>query len=217
MSWSSGKDSAWALSKLLRDPQYKVTALFTTITEEFKRVSMHSVREELLDLQALMLDLPLYKVKIPYPCPNEIYEKKIKTLMEIAEKKSVNCVAFGDLFLEDIRSYRIDKMKETSIEPIFPIWGRNTRELALEMLESGLKATLTCIDEKKLPLKFAGADFNKDFLESLPENIDPCGENGEFHTFVHDCKDFKKPIPVIKGEICSREGFSFTDLKPLIS
>lgn len=212
LSWSSGKDSAYALSILLKDPKYEVMGIFTTVTDNFNRVAMHSVREELLDAQAEKLGLPLYKIRIPYPCPNGTYETEMKKFIEKAKSKDVETFAFGDLFLEDIRSYRIKQLSTTGIEPVFPIWGLDTKDLSSKMIESGFKAVITCIDEKKLDSSFSGRNYNSDFLESLPSSIDPCGENGEFHSFVYNCPMFSKEIEINVGEKISRDGFTFTDV-----
>lgn len=212
MSWSTGKDSAYALSLLLQDPKYDITGIFTTITDTFNRVSMHSVREELLEQQALNLGIPLHKIRIPFPCSNEFYEEKMRDLI----KKSLTCgvmaMAFGDLFLEDIKKYRNKNFKGTGIKPLFPIWGLNTKALSRKMITSGFRAVITCIDEKKLDPEFSGRKYDKQFLNALPPSIDPCGENGEFHSFVYDCPMFSKAINISVGEKTSRDGFTFTDI-----
>ena len=215
MSWSSGKDSAFALYRLFTRDDIEVTGLLTTVTEDYQRVSMHAVREELLQLQAQALGLPLHKVKIPSKCTNEIYEERMKEAIQAAKKLNVSHMAFGDLFLEDIRNYRVDKLKGTGIEPLFPLWNYPTTELANEMIKSGLKAVITCIDPRVLPESFAGREFDKSLLADLPPEIDPCGENGEFHTFVYDGPMFRKPIPIQVGEKVKRDGFVFTDVLPI--
>lgn len=214
MSWSSGKDSAFALYQLLARPDIEVTGLLTTVTEDYNRVSMHAVREELLELQANALGLPLHKVKIPSKCTNEIYEERMKEEIKAANKLQVTHMAFGDLFLEDIRNYRIDKLKDSGIEPLFPLWNYPTKELANEMIKSGLKAVVTCIDPKVIPESFAGRKFDASFLADLPSHVDPCGENGEFHTFVYDGPMFRRPIAIEVGETTLRDGFIFTDVLP---
>lgn len=214
MSWSSGKDSAFALYQLLARPDIEVTGLLTTVTEDYNRVSMHAVREDLLELQAKALGLPLHKVKIPSKCTNEIYEERMKEAIKEAKKLQVTHMAFGDLFLEDIRNYRIDKLKDSGIEPLFPLWNYPTKKLANEMIKSGLKAVVTCIDPKVIPESFAGRKFDASFLADLPSHVDPCGENGEFHTFVYDGPMFRRPIAIEVGETTLREGFIFTDVLP---
>lgn len=212
MSWSTGKDSAFALYQLTTKTDIEVTGLLTTVTEDYNRVSMHAVREELLELQAESLGLPLHKVKIPSKCTNEIYEQRMKAAINEAKELRISCMAFGDLFLEDIRNYRVEKLKDTGIEPLFPLWNFPTKELANEIISSGFKAVITCIDPKVLPESFAGREYDQKFLADLPSQIDPCGENGEFHTFVYDGPIFNKPIPIHVGERILRDGFIFTDV-----
>lgn len=214
MSWSTGKDSAYALARLLDDPAFDVTGLFTTVTDAFNRVSMHAVRESLLEAQAERLNLPLHKVMIPFPCPNETYEQKMKKLVSKAKGDGVEAMAFGDLFLQDVRAYRIKTLDGTGIAPLFPIWNLDTHELAQDMIARGFRAIITCVDEKKLDGGFSGRRFDQGFLTDLPEGIDPCGENGEFHSFVYDCPLFAKPIAIAAGGQTSREGFTFTDILP---
>ena len=212
LSWSSGKDSAHALSVLAADPSVRVTGLFTTITDAYGRVSMHGVREELLDAQAAMLGLPLHKVRIPAPCPNEEYEARMTALLREARAAGVEAMAFGDLFLQDIRDYREHMMAGTGLGVRFPLWGQGTAALAQEMLAAGIGAVLTCVDEAKLAPEFSGRAFDAALLADLPAGIDPCGENGEFHTFVHAHPLFRAPIAHTIGERVSREGFCFTDV-----
>lgn len=212
MSWSTGKDSAFALYQLRTRTDIEVTGLLTTVTEDYNRVSMHAVREELLELQAKSLGIPLYKVKIPSKCTNEIYELRMKAAINEAKKLHISCMAFGDLFLEDIRKYRVEKLKDTGIEPLFPLWNLPTKELANEIINSGFKAVITCIDPKVLPESFAGREYDQKFLADLPTQVDPCGENGEFHTFIYDGPIFNKPIPIHVGERILRDGFIFTDV-----
>ena len=213
-SWSTGKDSAYGLCRLLQDPGVEVTGIFTTITATFKRVSMHAVREKLLEEQANKLRLRLHKIHIPFPCSNEIYEGKMRELVVKAKANEVGAMAFGDLFLEDIRAYRIKNLKGTGIKPLFPVWGMDTSELARKMINEGFRAVITCIDEKKLAPDFSGMNFDSRFLDRLPPDIDPCGENGEFHSFIYDCPAFSNKIPVAIGEKTSRDGFTFTDILP---
>jgi uncharacterized protein (TIGR00290 family) len=214
MSWSSGKDSAYALHVLKGNPEFEVTGLFTTVTDAFARVAMHSTREVLLGSQAERLGLPLEVAYIPAQCTNEIYERQMLALVAKAKAQGVSAIAFGDLFLEDVRTYRQRLLSSTGIEPIFPIWGRPTTQLAREMIESGVKAILTCVDPSKLDRSFAGRVFDTSLLKDMPPGVDPCGENGEFHTFVYDSPDFGVPIATRLGEIVDRDGFVFADVLP---
>ena len=214
LSWSTGKDSAYALAELMKSNDYEVTGLFTTVTEEFNRVAMHSTREALLEAQSHRLDIALRKVKIPHPCTNDIYEAKMRQLIDSAKKVGVECIAFGDLYLEDIRAYRERQFENTGIEPVFPLWGLSTKKLAEDIIQSGFKAILTCVDPKQLDGDFSGRKFDKKFLDSLPDKVDPCGENGEFHTFVYDGPIFSSAIPINTGEKLEREGFIFCDILP---
>jgi uncharacterized protein (TIGR00290 family) len=212
VSWSSGKDSAWSLHLLRQDPNVEVIALFTTLNEQFDRVSMHAVRRELLELQAASLGLPLWTVPLPWPCSNEQYEARMSGLCTRALNDGVQAMAFGDLFLTDIRAYREKQLAGTGLQPLFPVWQIPTTELARTMLASGLRAKITCVDPSVLDRSFAGRDFDAEFLADLPPSIDPCGENGEFHSFVYDGPGFQHPIPVSVGEIVERDGFVFADL-----
>jgi len=213
LSWSSGKDSAWTLYQLQQSKNIEIVGLLTTINSEFNRVAMHAVREDLLDAQAKAANLPLFKVALPWPCSNKEYEFAIKLAFEeIRVAHDVTHIAYGDLFLEDVRQYRIDLMKDSKLTPLFPIWKTPTKELADTMVSSGLSAFLTCVDPKQLSEKFAGQKFNADFLSAIDDGIDPCGENGEFHTFVNAGPMFKSEIPIQVGETVTRDGFVFTDL-----
>ncbi len=212
VSWSSGKDSAFALGELLRAGEVEVVGLLTTITETFSRVSMHGVRESILEAQAEAVGLPLYKVRIPFPCPNPVYEARMAEITQQLREQSVTHVAFGDLFLEDIRAYREEKMRSSGLAPLFPIWGRPTRELALEMIDQGLEATLVCVDPRKIPGTLAGRRFDRSLLADLPAGADPCGENGEFHTCVTGAPFFAHPLRVRPGPVVARDGFVFADL-----
>jgi uncharacterized protein (TIGR00290 family) len=214
ISWSSGKDSAYALSEIARTRVVEAVGLLTTVTETFGRVSMHGVREELLRMQAAVLGLPLRIVRIPYPCPNEVYEREMRHALEAARSGGVHHVVFGDLFLEDIRRYREERMSEVEMECVFPLWHRPTAELAREMLRSGLKARLVCVDPHVLDRSFAGRAFDDQLLTDLPHGVDPCGERGEFHTFVTDSPMFRSPISTRLGEVVDRDGFVFADLRP---
>lgn len=211
LSWSSGKDSAWALHVLRHSAEYEVTGLFTTINAEFERVAMHAVRVELLRQQAQAVGLPLHLIEIPNPCSNEQYAAVMTCFMEIASKEAVLCMAFGDLYLQDVRTYREERMQGSGIEPVFPLWGRPTRELLEEMLSGGLRACLTCVDPRVLSPDFAGQEITPALLEKLPSGIDPCGENGEFHSFVFDGPMFSYPLDIEMGEVVTRDGFVFAD------
>lgn len=213
MSWSSGKDSAWALYRLQQDPDIEVVGLFCTVNQEFNRISMHGIRIELLQAQATSINLPLEIIEIPYPCSNVEYERIMGEFVERAKQNNIEHFAFGDLFLEDIRHYREEKLKDSGIIPIFPLWGIPTDQLAQEMIAQGLKTMIICIDSKRTPQEFVGQEFNEHFLETLPENIDPCGENGEFHTFVFDAPMFQQPIEIISGELFERDGFIYADIQ----
>ncbi len=212
MSWSSGKDSTFALQCL--DPDITVTRLLVTVNEDADRVAMHAVRRSLLEQQADRLGLPLQVVPIPSPCPNEVYEARMSEAMGAAAREGISAMVFGDLFLDDVRQYREQAMAPTGIVPIFPLWSRPTNELAVEMLSQGLRAVLTCVDPTKLPPSFVGRTFDQDFLDDLPPDVDPCGERGEFHTFVWDAPLFSSPIPIRTGERVTRDGFVFCDVMP---
>ena len=212
VSWSSGKDSAWSLHLLRQDPNLDLVALVTTLNEQFDRVAMHAVRRELLEMQAAALGVPLWTVPLPWPCSNEQYEARMRDLCTRAVNEGVQAMAFGDLFLADIRAYREKQLAGTGLEPLFPVWQIPTADLARTMIASGLKAKITCMDPKVLPKEFAGRDFNAQFLADLPPGIDPCGENGEFHTFVYDGPFFTQPIPVSVIETVERDGFVFADV-----
>jgi uncharacterized protein (TIGR00290 family) len=212
LSWSSGKDSAWSLHLLRQDPTIEVVSLITTLNQEFDRVAMHAVRRALLEQQADAAGLPLWTVPLPWPCSDEQYESRMRDLCSRAVGEGVEAIAFGDLFLADIRAYREKQLQGTGLEPLFPVWHIPTPQLAGSMIAAGLRAKITCIDPKALPREFAGRDFDSGFLADLPEQVDPCGENGEFHSFVYDGPMFAQPIPVQAGEIVERDGFIFADL-----
>jgi uncharacterized protein (TIGR00290 family) len=212
LSWSSGKDSAWAFHCLQQSGDYQVAGLLTTLNAAFDRVAMHSTRRALLEAQAQAAGLPLYSVPLPWPCSNDHYETAMRSACDAAVAGGVEAMAFGDLFLEDIRRYREEKLQGTGLKPIFPVWGLDTRLLAEEMIASGLRARIVCVDPKKLPAEFAGRDFDADFLRDLPEGVDPCGENGEFHSVVYAGPMFREPIPIESGEIVERDGFVFADV-----
>ena len=213
LSWSSGKDSAWSLEVLRRDG-VEVTGLFTTINATFDRVAMHAVRRTLLEAQARAAGLPLHMIDIPYPCPNVEYERAMGGFIDKAKAAGVEAMAFGDLFLADIRAYREERLAGTGIVPLFPLWQRETGKLARDMIDGGLVAHLTCLDPSKLDPKFAGRTFDHGLLTELPDSVDPCGENGEFHTFVSAGPMFRHPVPVCTGEVVERDGFVFADILP---
>ena len=212
VSWSSGKDATFALHEVARTRVVRPVGLLTTVTETFERVSMHGVREELLRAQADALGLPLTTVKIPYPCPNEVYERVMRETLETARAAGIRHIVFGDLFLEDVRRYREERMTEVGMTSVFPLWHRPTDILAREMLRVGVRARLVCVDPRKLDRSFAGRAFDEQMLANLPPDVDPCGERGEFHTFVTDAPMFRTPLSVRQGEIVERDGFVFADL-----
>lgn len=214
VAWSSGKDSAWSLHVLRRQGDVEVAGLLTTVNVSFGRVAMHAVRRELLEAQARAAGLPVRAVPIPHPCPNDVYEIAMAAALAEARADGIEAVAFGDLFLEDIRRYREERMAPMGLRPLFPLWGRPTRALAEEMIGAGLRARLTCVDPRVLDASFAGRAFDRDLLSTLPSGVDPCGERGEFHTFAWDGPMFGHPIRVRVGEVVEREGFVFADLLP---
>jgi uncharacterized protein (TIGR00290 family) len=215
LSWSSGKDSAWTLHRLRAQNQYEIAGLVTTINEEFGRVAMHAVREELLEAQARAAGLPLWRVPLPWPCPDAEYEARMRALIERARAEGVTHMAFGDLFLEDVRAYRERQLAGTGVTPVFPLWGSNTASLAREMLRGGLRARLTCVDPKQLAREFAGREFDEELLAALPAPADPCGENGEFHTFCHAGPMYREAVAIRAGDVVERDGFVFADVLPL--
>jgi uncharacterized protein (TIGR00290 family) len=216
LSWSSGKDSALALHVLRTRGEIEVVGLVTTYTEPFDRVAMHGVRMELVEAQARSAGLPLWRVSLPWPCPNAAYEERMRALVERACGEGITRFAFGDLFLEDIRAYREKQLAGTGLEPLFPVWGlpADTPALARTMLASGLQAILTCVDPRQLTPSFVGRSFDAALLADLPAGVDPCGERGEFHTFCHAGPIFDRPIPVRVGETVERDGFWFADVLP---
>ena len=217
LAWSSGKDSAWALHTVRESAEFEVVALLTTVNQTYSRVAMHAVRESLLEMQADAAGLPLIKVPIPSACTNEIYEQAMSAAMTRAKADGVTHVIFGDLFLEDVRAYREMQLARCDVTPVFPLWGRDTRKLAEEMIAGGLSAYLTCVDPRKLDRSFAGRKFNAELLRTLPTDVDPCGENGEFHSFVNGGPMFKQGMLVTPGEIVERDGFVFADFLPRAS
>ncbi len=214
LSWSGGKDSAWALHLLRDSPEYEVVGLLTTVNQHFGRVAMHGFREELLDLQGEAAGLPLWKVPLPWPCTNEVYEGLMAEVCTRAVAEGLHGIAFGDLFLEDIRAYRVEKMAGTGLEPIFPCWLIPTDELARSMIAAGIRAHLVCVDPRKLERSFAGRVLDEGLLAELPAAVDPCGERGEFHTFVSAGPMFSRSIDVSAGEIVERDNFVYADLLP---
>ena len=214
VSWSSGKDSAFALHEA-RGAGMEIAGVLTTINETYDRVAMHGVRNALLDRQIAALGVPAIKVPIPSPCTNEIYEARMENACAAIKTAGIHRIVFGDLFLEDIRAYRVEKLTAAGMEPIFPLWRRDTAQLAREMIASGLVAHVACLDPQKIARSFAGRTFDEAFLRDLPAGIDPCGENGEFHTVVTAGPMFAAPIPVMCGETVERDGFVFTDVIPV--
>jgi uncharacterized protein (TIGR00290 family) len=211
LSWSSGKDSAWALHLLNRQHPGAVAGLLTTVNEAVDRVAMHAVRRDVLEAQAAAAGLPLIVVPIPHPCPNEEYESRMGRAVASAVEAGFTHVAFGDLFLEDVRKYREDRLAGSGLQPLFPVWGIPTRSLAEEMIASGLRARLACVDTRVLDGSFVGREFDRALLDDLPSTIDPCGEKGEFHSCVYAGPMFRAPIRLEPGEIVSREPFVWRD------
>ena len=213
VSWSSGKDCAWALHLLRQQPDIKIVALLTTINSEFDRVAMHGTRSAVLEAQASAAALPLWKIQLPWPCSNEEYEHRIAEACLRATSEGIEAIAFGDLFLRDVRAYREKQLQRTGIEPLFPLWDIPTRELAHDMISGGFRAKLVCVDSRQLDPSFAGRDFNTSLLNDLLPSVDPCGENGEFHSCVYDGPMFSRPISLDAGEIVDRDGFIYADFK----
>jgi|SRR5580698_2113417 uncharacterized protein (TIGR00290 family) len=212
LSWSSGKDSAWSLHILRQRREYEVVGLLTTFNAEADRVAMHAVRREVVELQAAAAGLPLWSVPLPWPCSNETYEALMAEACAKAVAQGIEGIAFGDLFLEDVRVYRERQLKDTGLEPVFPVWGLPTRALAEEMIASGLRARLTCVDTEKLDRSFAGREFDDALISDLPAGVDPCGERGEFHSFVYAGPMLDGVLPVSVGGTVVRDRFVFADL-----
>lgn len=210
--WSGGKDSAMALHTLLKQKNVRVTGLLTTVTEGFERISMHGVRTELLQRQADSIGLPLQEVRIPPQCVNPVYEARMAAAMRTAYEQGIRRIGFGDIFLEDLRAYREENLAKIGMEAMFPIWKRDTRELAQTFVSEGFRARTVCIDPRVLDRDFAGRELTEEFFQSLPPDTDPCGENGEFHTFVYDGPIFDRPVKCKTGEVVERDGFIFCDL-----
>lgn len=215
LSWSGGKDSALALRALRDERQIEPEALITTFTDAYDRVSMHGVRRELARAQARAAGVPMVEVDIPAPCPNDVYERQLGRALSSPPLSAIKTFAFADLFLADIRAYREARLQAAGRRALFPLWGRNTRELAEGFIEAGFRATLVCVNLAQLDAAFLGRQFDESLLAELPPSVDPCGENGEFHTFVYDGPIFNQPIPVKGGEVVIRDGFGFQDLMPV--
>ena len=214
MSWSGGKDTTFALHTARQGETIDVVGLFCTVNAEADRVAMHAVRRSLVEAQADRLGLPLHVVEIPSPCPNEVYEAQMAAAMASATAEGVEHVIFGDLFLADVRAYREEALAGSGIVPLFPLWGRPTHLLAREMIEAGVRAVITCVDPSQLAPEFVGRSFDERLLSDLPEGVDPCGERGEFHSFVCDGPGFRSPIDIEVGDVVERGRFVFCDVAP---
>jgi uncharacterized protein (TIGR00290 family) len=214
MSWSGGKDSALALFELQKAGEHSVVSLLTTVTEQYERISMHGVRRSLLERQAQSMGLPLEQIRIPPQCVNSEYEARMEAVLAAHLKNGVRQVAFGDIFLEDLRQYREKNLARLGMTGLFPVWKRDTREMVKTFLELGFRAVVVCVDSKVLDSSFAGKPLDEEFLRRLPPNVDPCGENGEFHTFVYDGPIFHQEIPFSPGETVLRDSFYYSDLLP---
>ncbi|UCD30777.1 MAG: adenine nucleotide alpha hydrolase [Planctomycetota bacterium] len=212
LAWSSGKDCVWALHVLGQQGDCEVVGLLATLNADNSRVCMHGIREKLLTAQAEAVGSPLIKVYLPDPCSDEEYGKIMGQVIERARRENISAIAFGDIFLEEVRKYREEKLAGTGIQAIFPLWGTDTRQLAGEIVSAGLGAYITCVDLKQLDSSFAGRSYDAKFLEDLPTGVDPCGENGEFHTFVYQAPGFNKPLNVEPGKIVIRDGFVYADM-----
>jgi len=214
MSWSSGKDSALALHETREHGTVEIVGLLTTVNQEFERVAMHGVRRTLLEAQAERLGLPLHVVELPWPCPNEVYEDRMTDALGHAHDAGIEAMVFGDLFLEDVRRYRENALRDTGIGAVFPLWLRPTRQMAHDLLDLRFRAVVTCVDSAQAPAAIAGRWYDEILLSELPSGVDPCGENGEFHTVVVDGPIFSRPIDVVVGEVVDRDGFVFADVIP---
>jgi uncharacterized protein (TIGR00290 family) len=212
LSWSSGKDSAWALHKLRARPDLQVVGLLTTVNQLHQRVAIHAVRLALLQRQAESVRLPLHVIDLPSPCTNAQYEQAMAGFVAKSKAQGIECMAFGDLFLEDIKQYREAKLAGTGITPLFPLWQMPTDKLAQEMIAGGLRAVITCVDPQQLPVSFAGREFNEQLLADLPAHVDPCGERGEFHTFAFAGPMFATPVNIEVGALVERDGFGYADV-----
>jgi uncharacterized protein (TIGR00290 family) len=215
MSWSSGKDSALALHEVREADEVEVTGLLVTMNADADRVAMHAVRRDLVTAQAAALDLPVHFVQLPWPCPNEDYERLMADACDAALADGASALVFGDLFLEDIRAYRETQLAGSGLTPMFPLWRQPTPALARRMIDVGVDAVVTCVDPRALDASYAGRPFDTTFLADLPPNVDPCGENGEFHTFVRDAPGFAAPVAAQTGDVVERDGFVFCDVLPV--
>jgi len=213
VSWSSGKDSAWTLYLLQQSAEWEPVGLLTTVNAAFDRVAMHSTRREVLEAQAEAVGLPLHVVPLPWPCSNEVYEEQMRGACAEAIERGEGAMAFGDLYLQDIRAYREERLRGSGLVPVFPVWKLSTDGLVRAMIEAGVKTRVVCVDPRKLPKEFAGRDVDEEFLRDLPVGVDPCGENGEFHTCVYDGPMFQWPVPIVSGEVVERDGFVFADVR----
>jgi uncharacterized protein (TIGR00290 family) len=211
LSWSSGKDSAWSLHTLRQQGVYEVVGLLTTINAAFDRVAMHGTRTSVLRAQAAAAGMPLTEVPLPWPCSNQQYEAAMRDACAAAVRDGIECMAFGDLYLEDVRRYREERLAGTGIAPVFPLWGRDTHALVHEMLDGGLRARITCVDPRKLPASFAGRELDASLLTELPPGTDPCAENGEFHTCAYAGPMFAEPISLAPGVVEQHDDFVFAD------
>jgi uncharacterized protein (TIGR00290 family) len=214
LSWSSGKDSAWMLHVLRQRPDIQIVALVTTFNSQADRVAMHAVRRVLVEAQADRTGLPLWAVGLPWPCSNSEYEERMRGVCQRAAAEAITAVAFGDLFLQEVRDYRIRQLQGSGLEPLFPVWHIPTDQLSRDLIAAGVKAKITCVDPTKMAPSFVGHEYDQKFLQALPTGVDPCGENGEFHTFVYDAPVFSRPIGARMGEIVERDGFVFADVVP---
>jgi len=217
LSWSSGKDAAWALHLVRSSGNLEIIGLLSTINAAFQRVSMHGVRRRLLELQAQALGLPWIPVELPWPCSNQQYEHHMAAACATLRARGAEAIVFGDIFLSDVRRYREQQLAATGLEPVFPLWGLDTRSLVHDMIQAGVRARIACLDPARLPRHFAGAELTLELLRGLPEDVDPCGENGEFHTFVFDAPGFSQPLQIIPGDTIERDGFLYADLLPASS
>jgi uncharacterized protein (TIGR00290 family) len=217
VAWSAGKDSAVALWRLQREPCLDVVGLLTTITSGYDRISMQGVRRVLLEAQAETLGLKVYPVWIPPRCSNQVYETEMSRVVDTIQREGVQAVAFGDVFLEDVRAYREKMLAPTGLQPLFPMWGEDTSALSRWVIANDFRATLVCVDPRALSPDFVGRAYDEALLAELPASVDPCGENGEFHTFVHQAPNFRRSIPITMGERVERDGFFFADLLPAAS
>jgi len=213
VSFSSGKDSSWTLHVLQQDPEFEIVGLFSTLNREFNRVSMHSTRAHLLELQAAAAGLPLKTIDLPFPCPNDRYGEIMSRFTQEIRDEGIECIAFGDLYLRDVREYREKQLQDTGLQTVFPLWEIPTDQLADQMLEAGVEAYISSVDLKKLPADYAGRRWSRD----LPDDVDPCGENGEIHTIVVDGPMFQKRIDVEIGEVVERDGFAYADIVPSVT